>query len=68
MLFMEASSLSGENVEQPFILLARSILLAIESGKLDPERPGSGVSFGERSLRRVSSWGSAKLKSKGGCC
>lgn len=68
-LFMEASSLSGENVEQPFLLLARSILLAIESGRLDPERPGSGVSFGERSLRRVSSWTSLRPKGRGvGCC
>ncbi|KAK4702225.1 hypothetical protein P7C70_g4000, partial [Phenoliferia sp. Uapishka_3] len=57
-LFMETSSLTGDNVEQPFILLARSVLLAIESGKLDPERAGSGVSYGERTLRRVSSWGS----------
>lgn len=78
-IFVETSSLSGENVEQvnspssfslsflthwfihyqqPFILLARAILLAIESGRLDPEKAGSGVSYGERTLRRVSSWGS----------
>lgn len=43
---------------QPFIILARSILLAIESGQLDPDKAGSGVSYGERSLRRVSSWSS----------
>ncbi|KAK4054464.1 hypothetical protein OIV83_000958 [Microbotryomycetes sp. JL201] len=58
-LFLETSSLTGENVEQPFILLARSILLAIETGELDPEKAGSGVSYGERALRRVSSWGSS---------
>ncbi|KDE09285.1 rab family, other [Microbotryum lychnidis-dioicae p1A1 Lamole] len=72
-MFMETSSLSGENVEQPFILLARSILLAIESGQLDPEKTGSGVSYGERSLRRVSSWGSNLRPSRigvfaGKCC
>jgi len=68
-IFMETSSLSGENVEQPFLLLARSILLAIESGRLDPEKPGSGVSFGERSLKRVSSWTSLRPKSNTlGCC
>ncbi|KAI5480576.1 hypothetical protein MNV49_000272 [Pseudohyphozyma bogoriensis] len=70
-LFMETSSLSGDNVEQPFVLLARSVLLAIESGRLDPEKAGSGVSYGERTLRRVSSWGSGlrgPKKAGGGCC
>ena len=40
--FLEASSLSGDNVEAPFLLAARAILLAIESGMLDPEKAGSG--------------------------
>ena len=53
--FLEASSLTGENVEAPFLLCARSILLAIESGALDPEKAGSGVSYGDRALRRVNS-------------
>ncbi len=49
-LFLEASSLTGENVETPFHLAARSILLAIDSGKLDPDTPGSGISYGDRSM------------------
>lgn len=53
--FLEASSLTGDNVEAPFLLCARSILLAIESGALDPEKAGSGVSYGDRALRRVNS-------------
>lgn len=58
---------------QPFILLARAILLAVESGKLDPDKTGSGVSYGERALRRVSSWngslsGGGKGKLLGGKC
>ena len=53
--FLETSSLTGENVEAPFLLAARSILLAIESGTLDPEKAGSGVSYGDRALRRVNS-------------
>ncbi|GLB36123.1 putative rab subfamily of small GTPases [Lyophyllum shimeji] len=40
--FLEASSLTGDNVEAPFLLAARSILLSIESGALDPEKAGSG--------------------------
>jgi Ras-related protein Rab-4A/Ras-related protein Rab-4B len=53
--FLEASSLTGENVEAPFLLAARAVLLSIESGTLDPEKPGSGVSYGDRALRRVNS-------------
>ncbi|KAH7880797.1 ras family-domain-containing protein [Lentinula edodes] len=53
--FLEASSLTGDNVEAPFMLAARSILLSIESGILDPEKAGSGVSYGDRALRRVNS-------------
>ncbi|KAG9314332.1 ras family-domain-containing protein [Chiua virens] len=41
--FLESSSLSGDNVEAPFLLAARSILLSIESGVLDPEKAGSGL-------------------------
>ena len=47
--------MSGDNVEAPFLLCARSILLSIESGALDPEKAGSGVSYGDRALRRVNS-------------
>lgn len=53
--FLETSSLSGDNVEAPFLLAARAILLSIESGALDPEKAGSGVSYGDRALRRVNS-------------
>ena len=53
--FIETSSLYGDNVEAPFLLAARSILLSIESGVLDPEKAGSGVSYGDRALRRFSS-------------
>ncbi|KAL5495418.1 RAB4B [Sanghuangporus sanghuang] len=53
--YIETSSLTGENVEAPFMLAARQILLSIESGELDPEKAGSGVSYGDRALRRVGS-------------
>lgn len=56
-LFVEVSAMTGENTTQPFYLLARAILLAIESGRIDPEQSNSGVSYGERSLRRMSSFG-----------
>ncbi|PWN40315.1 ras-domain-containing protein [Ceraceosorus guamensis] len=49
-LHLETSSLSGENVETPFHLAAKSILLSIESGSIDPEKPGSGISYGDRGV------------------
>lgn len=52
---IETSSLTGENVEAPFMLVARQILLLIESGELNPEKAGSGVSYGDRALRRINS-------------
>ncbi|KAJ7900314.1 ras family-domain-containing protein [Mycena olivaceomarginata] len=71
--FLEASSLTGDNVEAPFLLAARSILLSIESGALDPEKAGSGslrrvnsssrLSFGSLSQNRKK--GTIKLKAKG---
>ncbi|KZV78493.1 ras-domain-containing protein [Exidia glandulosa HHB12029] len=53
--FIETSSITGDNVDAPFRLAARAILLAIEAGTLDPEKAGSGVSYGDRQLRRISS-------------
>lgn len=64
-LFLETSSLTGEGVKTPFLLLARSILLSIESGRVDPDRPGSGISYGERALRRVGSWTAASANGSG---
>ncbi|KAF8702201.1 Rab subfamily of small GTPases, partial [Rhizoctonia solani] len=53
--FIETSSLTGDNIEKPFALAARAILLSIEGGQLDPEKAGSGVSYGDRQLRRIAS-------------
>lgn len=39
----------------PFLLAARSILSSIDSGTLDPDAGGTGVSYGERQLRAVGS-------------
>ena len=53
LMFLEASALTGENVEETFLKCARSILLKIESGELDPERMGSGIQYGDASTRRL---------------
>lgn len=63
LLFVEVSALTQENITQPFYLLSRAILLAIESGRIDPERSNTGVSYGERSLRRMSSFGGGSSSS-----
>ncbi|ORY34779.1 ras family-domain-containing protein [Naematelia encephala] len=61
LLFVETSSLTGENVPTPFHLAARNILSSIDSGALDPDAAGTGVSYGERQLRAVGS--SSRLSS-----
>ncbi|XP_065883233.1 ras-related protein Rab-4B-like [Dysidea avara] len=53
MTFLETSAMSGENVEEVFLKTARSILSKIEAGELDPERMGSGIQYGDRSLRKL---------------
>ena len=54
-MFLETSARTGENVEETFLKCARSILSKIESGQLDPEKMGSGIQFGDSSLRKLSS-------------
>ena len=64
-LHLETSSLTPHQPHLPFMLVARAIVLSIESGALDPEQAGSGVAYGERQLR---SWGASAggAKGKGG--
>ena len=45
--------MKGENVEETFLRCARSILQNIESGEINPDRNGSGVQFGDLSLRQL---------------
>ncbi|XP_076359275.1 ras-related protein Rab-4B-like isoform X2 [Tachypleus tridentatus] len=53
LIFLETSALTGENVEEAFLKCAKSILAKIEIGELDPERVGSGIQYGDVSLRRL---------------
>ncbi|XP_053908846.1 ras-related protein Rab-4B isoform X2 [Cuculus canorus] len=53
LMFLETSALTGENVEEAFLKCARTILNKIESGELDPERMGSGIQYGDASLRHL---------------
>lgn len=54
-LFLETSSLTGQNASQPFLLLAQSILHLLDTATIDPDAAGTGISFGERQLRAVAS-------------
>ncbi|KAI9842073.1 MAG: hypothetical protein M1837_007498 [Sclerophora amabilis] len=44
---VEASALSGDNVEDIFARLARMILTKIELGEVDPDDPQSGIQYGD---------------------
>jgi len=63
LMFLETSARTGENVEETFLKCARTILSKIESGQLDPEKMGSGIQYGDSSLRKL-----APREGKGGSC
>ena len=52
-MFIETSALTGENVEEAFLKCARMIHNRIENGDIDPDRIGSGIQFGDTTLRRL---------------
>ncbi|KAK3845166.1 MAG: ras family-domain-containing protein [Linnemannia gamsii] len=67
MTFLETSALTGEGVEETFLKCGRAILTKIETGQVDPERPGSGIQYGDSSLRRISQK-SRPARQKSLCC
>ena len=54
LLFVECSAVSGENIAETFLKCARSILSHIEDGLINPSAIGSGIQFGDLSLRQLS--------------
>ncbi|XP_010565434.1 PREDICTED: ras-related protein Rab-4B isoform X2 [Haliaeetus leucocephalus] len=67
LMFLETSALTGENVEEAFLKCARTILNKIESGELDPERMGSGIQYGDASLRQLRQPRGAQAQSRQQC-
>ena len=53
MPFLETSAKATTNVEEAFIKCARSILTFIENGEINPDKIGSGIQFGDLSLRQL---------------
>ncbi|ESN93845.1 hypothetical protein HELRODRAFT_186059 [Helobdella robusta] len=53
LMFLETSAMTSENVEETFLKCARSLLTKIETGEMDPERLGSGIQYGNASLKRL---------------
>lgn len=51
-LFTEVSSFTGENVQVPFELAARSLLLGIEAGRINPDEADTGIFYGGPSTSR----------------
>ncbi|XP_034294243.1 ras-related protein Rab-4B isoform X2 [Pantherophis guttatus] len=67
LMFLETSALTGENVEEAFLKCARTILNKIESGELDPERMGSGIQYGDASLRQLRQPRSSQAQARQQC-
>ncbi|KAF8458096.1 P-loop containing nucleoside triphosphate hydrolase protein [Terfezia claveryi] len=44
---LEASAMTGENVDEAFERLARMIVTKIELGEVDPDDPNSGIQYGD---------------------
>jgi Ras-related protein Rab-4B len=53
LIFVECSAFNGENVDEAFLKCARSILTCIEAGQINPDKIGSGIQFGDLSLRQL---------------
>lgn len=54
----EVSALSGENVDELFNKLARTILTKIELGEIDPDDPQSGIQYGD-----AGAWDGSSIRS-----
>ncbi|GAB5587032.1 Ras-related protein Rab-4B [Umbelopsis nana] len=70
LMFMEASAMTGDGVEDTFLKCARSILTKVETGQIDPEKSGTGVQFGDSSLRRMTqrTRTTVRKKERSSCC
>lgn len=67
-MFIETSALNGEGVDEAFQCCARSILLCIESGQINPDRIGSGIQYGDLFLRNLQLSNLEKQKANGSGC
>jgi len=67
LIFLECSAFNGENVEETFLKCARSILTCIEAGEINPDKIGSGIQFGDLSLRQLHQSNEKDAASSSGC-
>jgi len=67
LIFLECSAFNGENVEETFLKCARSILTCIEAGEINPDKIGSGIQFGDLSLRQLHQSNEKDPASSSGC-
>lgn len=67
LIFIESSAANGDGVNEVFSKCSRRVLSKLESGVLDPQILGSGVSTGGKPDRFGSHHAEAAAPS-GGCC
>lgn len=51
LIFLETSAKSGENVEESFLKVSKTILAKIETGEINPDDVGSGIQFSEQLIK-----------------
>lgn len=67
LIFVECSAFNGENVDEAFLKCSRSILTCIESGEINPDKIGSGIQFGDLSLRQLQRTNEKQEINSSGC-
>jgi Ras-related protein Rab-4B len=68
LIFLETSARTGAGVSEVFSKCARRVLSKLESGVLDPQTLGSGVSTGGRPDRFTHGAHDTAPREGGGCC
>lgn len=51
LIFLETSAKNGENVEESFLKVSKTILSKIESGEINPEDVGSGIQYSDQAIK-----------------
>lgn len=51
LIFLETSAKSGENVEESFLKVSKTILSKIETGEINPDDVASGIQYSDQAIK-----------------
>jgi Ras-related protein Rab-4B len=67
LIFLETSAITGENIHETFLKCSRLIFNRIENGDIDPDRIGSGIQYGDVSLRNIKKFNNRRNTKNANC-